>query len=374
MRTESPEELSKEAGRPPHYPCFRTSMVLSVVIPVFNEQGNLPVIHRRLSEVVGACTPEYELIFVDDGSADESLQKLRDLAATDPRTRIISLSRNFGHEIAVAAGLDRAAGDAVVLIDADLQDPPELISGMFERWRRGAHVVYAQRRSRRGDSLGKKLSIFFFYRLLGRISEVAIPLDTGNFRLMDRRVVEVVKSCRENPRFVRGLVPWAGFRQEAIQFNRDARHSGKTGYGFFKLLRLALDGICSFSLVPLRLSTWLGAGVVVLACLLTCYVVIERLFFYTPGTDPLGVPRGFAFLACVMLFLGGVQLFMLGMLSTYIGHILKNVQRRPLYVVAEERGFAQSDPGNATLSSAPEIVVRHSVESHRTSTQNANTE
>jgi dolichol-phosphate mannosyltransferase len=317
-------------------------------------------LHGRLSETASACCDELELIFVDDGSTDGTLAALRRLGAADPRVRYLSLSRNFGHEVAVAAGLDRADGDTVVLIDADLQDPPELIGKMVERWRAGAMVVYAQRTRRRGDRLAKRTAIYFFYRLLGRISEVPIPLDTGNFRLMDRRVVEVVKACRENPRFVRGLVPWAGFRQEALPYDRDPRHAGETGYGLVKLVRLAFDGICSFSMVPLRLSTWLGAAVILLSVLLTTYVVVERLVL-TPPTAPgapatsLGVPRGFAFLACVMLFLGGVQLFMLGMLATYVGYIFKNVQGRPMYVVAEESVSWQLSA--AKLSS---IVIRES--------------
>jgi len=316
-------------------------MKLSVIIPCWNEEHNLPVLHTRLTETIAGVCEEHEFIYVNDGSRDNTLGVLRELAAADASVKFISFSRNFGHEIAVAAGLDKATGDAAVLIDADLQDPPELIGPMVARWREGVHVVYAQRRKRRGDPIAKKIAIFFFYRVLGRISEIDIPLDTGNFRLMDRRVIEVVKSCRENPRYVRGLVPWAGFKQEPLLFDRDPRHAGKTGYGFFKLVRLAYDGICSFSMVPLRVSTWVGSGVIALSILLTLFVIVERIFFNSPS---LGVPRGFAFLACVILFLGGVQLFMLGMLATYVGYIFKNVQQRPMYVVAEEGGFTPSEP------------------------------
>jgi glycosyltransferase involved in cell wall biosynthesis len=326
---------------------------LSVVIPAWNEEKNLPLLHERLGRVAAASTDDYELIFINDGSRDGTLAGLRALAAADPHVKYLSFSRNFGHEAAVAAGLDRATGDAVALIDADLQDPPELIGPMVERWRAGVHVVYAQRRRRSGDSIPKKLSIFVFYRLLGRISEVDIPLDTGNFRLMDRRVVEVVKACRENPRFVRGLVPWAGFTQEPLLFDREARHAGETGYGFVKLLRLALDGICSFSLVPLRVSAWIGAFVIALSFVLAAVVIGEKVIVNSP--DP-GVPRGFAFLACVVLFLGGVQLFMLGMLATYVGYIFKNVQGRPMYIVAEEGGGAS--PASPMPESNGRVVVR----------------
>ncbi len=337
----------------------QTPVKLSIIIPCLNEEANLRTLHERLTRVASAASEDHELIFVDDGSRDSTLGLLRELAANDPRVRYVSFSRNFGHEVAVAAGLDRATGDAAVLIDADLQDPPELIEQMVARWREGVHVVYAQRTRRRGDPLAKRVAIYFFYRLLGRISEIDIPLDTGNFRLMDRRIVEIVRSCKENPRYVRGLVPWAGFRQEPLLFDRQPRNAGKTGYGFFRLVRLAFDGICSFSMVPLRLSTWLGAAVIALSIALTFYVVVERLFFYTPGEGPLGVPRGFAFLACVILFLGGVQLFMLGMLATYVGYIFKNVQNRPMYVVAEEGGR------DDTRAPAPEVVVRPSAEFHR---------
>jgi dolichol-phosphate mannosyltransferase len=337
---------------------------LSVIIPAYNEEKNLDVLHQRMVAVLDKCAPavsSYELIFVNDGSRDATLDGLRRLAAVDPRVKFLSFSRNFGHEIAVAAGLDRAAEDgcdAAVLIDADLQDPPELIEQMVARWQQGVQVVYAQRRKRSGDPIAKKVAIYFFYRLLGRISDVDIPLDTGNFRLMDRRVVEVVRACRENPRFVRGLVPWAGFKQEPLLFDRDARHAGETGYGFFKLAKLALDGLCSFSQAPLRVASYIGAAVIALSILGTLWVIADH--FIRPN-----VPQGFAFLACAVFFMGGIQLFMLGALAHYVGYIFSNVQNRPMYIIAEEGGFATTGPvvGPATFSSrhnghAPEIVVR----------------
>ncbi len=338
-------------------------MKLSVIIPCYNEEKNLEVLHRRLTEVVSRCSSEYELICVNDGSRDGTLEGLRRLAERDPRVKFLSFSRNFGHETAVAAGLDRAGAswaggcDAAVLIDADLQDPPELIGQMVERWKQGVQVIYAKRRKRRGDPVFKKIAIFFFYRLLGRISEIDIPLDTGNYRLMDRRVVEVVRACRENPRFVRGLVPWAGFRQEALEFDRDPRHAGETGYGFFKLAKLALDGICSFSQAPLRLATYLGSLVMSFSVLLTLVVILERIFFNSED-----IPRGFAFLACATFFMGGVQLFMLGMLAQYVGYIFKNVQNRPMYIIADEGGFPTPGPIVGPTPSAhgfvPQVIVR----------------
>ncbi len=340
-------------------------MTISVVIPAFNEEANVPLLHERLTAVLGRCADDHELVFVDDASTDGTLAALRRLAASDPRVRFVSLSRNFGHEIAVAAGLDLARGDAVVIIDADLQDPPELIERMIERWRAGAHVVYAQRRRRRGDSARKRAVIFSFYRLLRLASEIDIPPDTGNFRLIDRRVADVVRACRENPRFLRGLVPWVGFRQEAVLFDRDPRHAGKTSNSLGQMVRLAFEGLCSFSLLPLRFSAWIGAGAIALAVILALVVVLEKIFFNTPE-----IPRGFAFLACVILFIGGVQLFMLGTLATYVGYIFRNVQNRPLYIVAESSpppfpsptSDATTDPRVQRIlgrtGAPPEIVTR----------------
>jgi dolichol-phosphate mannosyltransferase len=309
---------------------------LSVVIPAYNEEKNLGTLHARLTAVLASCCDDHEIVFVNDGSRDHTLEGLRALARSDRRVKYLNFSRNFGHEVAVAAGMDRADGDAVILIDADLQDPPELIREMVSRWSSGIDVVYAQRRKRRGDGLLKKLAIFVFYRLMSRIAEIDIPLDTGNFRLMDRRVVEAVKRCRENPRYVRGLVPWVGFRQEAVHFDRDPRHAGQTGYGFMKLVKLAMDGVFSFSMVPLKISTWIGGLMVGLSILGTLVVVADKLWVHPD------VPKGFAFLACAMFFLGGVQMFMLGMLAQYVGYIFRNVQNRPMYIVAEEAGW---EPG-----------------------------
>lgn len=329
-------------------------MKLAVVIPAYNEEKNLETLHRRLTGVLEGCCDDHELIFVNDGSRDGTLQGLRRLSEVDPRVKYLSFSRNFGHEIAVAAGLDRADADAVVLIDADLQDPPELIAQMVDRWKQGVDVVYAQRRKRRGDPVLKKLAIFVFYRILSRISDVDIPLDTGNFRLMDRRVADAVKRCRENPRYVRGLVPWVGFRQEPLLFDRDPRHAGETNYGFFKLLKLALDGIFSFSQVPLKIGTWVGGIMVALSIAGILAVLVDRIF-----GDP-AVPRGFYFLACAMFFLGGVQMFLLGMLASYVGYIFTNIQNRPMYVVAEENGWTpgEHDPApGARAFDQPGVVV-----------------
>lgn len=317
-----------------------------MVIPAYNEEKNLDVLHTRMTAVLEGCCDDHELILVNDGSRDGTLEGLRRLSEKDPRVKYMSFSRNFGHEVAVAAGMDRAEGDAVILIDADLQDPPELIAQMVEHWKAGVDVVYAQRRKRSGDAIMKKISIFIFYRIMSKMAEIDIPLDTGNFRLMDRKVVEAVKRCRENPRYVRGLVPWVGFKQEPVLFDRDARHAGETGYGFIKLLKLALDGIFSFSMVPLKISSWIGGVMVALSILGTLVVVLDKLFLH-PET-----PRGFAFLACALFFMGGVQVFLLGMLAQYVGYMFRNIQDRPMYIVAEENGW--------TAGAYPVAPTRHS--------------
>ncbi len=307
-------------------------MKLSIVVPVYNEEGNLSLLHDRLSRAVAGQADDYEIIFINDGSRDRSPEILEELAQRDSHVKYLSLSRNFGHEIATTAGLDRANGDAVVLIDADLQDPPEVISQLLERWRLGAAVVYARRRHRAGESPFKRLTAFGFYRLLHYLSDVHIPPDTGDFRLMDRRVVEALRQCRENPRFVRGLVSWVGFRQEEVLYDRDERHAGQTKYNAMKLMRLAWEAICGFSLIPLQLAIWLGGLVTVLSVVMTAIIVIQKLFLNMPF-------QGYAMLACAMFFLSGVLLIMMGILAQYVGHIFRHTQNRPLYLIDREKGW-----------------------------------
>ncbi|MCB9850504.1 MAG: glycosyltransferase family 2 protein [Phycisphaerales bacterium] len=309
-------------------------MKLSIVVPVFNEEDNLAPLHERLSRVASSCSDEHEIIFVDDGSQDGSLAIMQSLTEQDTNVRYVSLSRNFGHEMATTAGLDHTDGDAVVIIDADLQDPPEVIADLVKRWRDGVEVVYAQRRRREGESFFKKFTSFAFYRVIRALSEVNIPTDTGDFRLMDRRVVEALRKCRENPRFVRGLVSWIGFRQEAVQYDRAERHAGETKYNVAKLVRLSWEAICAFSLVPLRVAGWLGAIVMLLSFALTAHVAYHKLF--------LGLPiQGYALLACGLFFLGGIQLLVLGVLSQYVGHIFKHTQQRPLYIIDRAEGWSR---------------------------------
>ena len=312
-------------------------MKLSIVVPVFDEQDNLQPLHARLAAVATDCADEHEIVFVNDGSRDDSLAVMKALAKRDPCVKYVSFSRNFGHEIASTAGLDAASGDAVVLIDADLQDPPELIPELLAKWRDGAAVVYARRRARAGESAFKRATSYLFYRILNALSDVEIPADTGDFRLMDRRVVAALCQCRENPRFVRGLVSWVGFRQEALYYDRDERHAGETKYNLAKLLNLSWEAVCAFSLVPLRLAMWLGSIITGLSVLLTLIVVYQKL------TGRIDEP-GYAMLACGIFFLGGVQLLTLGILAQYVGYVFRSTQQRPLYVV-EERGGGGSDDG-----------------------------
>jgi glycosyltransferase involved in cell wall biosynthesis len=309
-------------------------MKLSIVVPVFNEAGNLGPLHERLTRVARACADDYEIILVDDGSTDASRTIMSDLVRDDAQTRLVALSRNFGHELATTAGLDRADGDAVVIIDADLQDPPEVIAELVARWRAGADVVYARRRRRAGESIAKRATAFAFYRVLNALSEVPIPLDTGDFRLMDRRVVEVLRRCRENPRFVRGLVSWVGFTQTAVLYDRAERHAGETKYNLPKLLRLTWEAICAFSLVPLRLAGWCGGLLLALGVLLGVGMVAGRLVW----DIPIG---GIAMLTCALLLIGGMQLVVLAILSQYVGHIFRHTQDRPLYVIDQAQGWSR---------------------------------
>jgi len=303
--------------------------LISVVIPVYNEEGNLEALHQRLAALEQPGGDRYELIFVDDGSRDGSREIIRRLAAADPRVRYVFFSRNFGHEQATTAGLDRAAGDAAVIIDSDLQDPPELIPAMVARWREGYQIVYAQRRRRKGESVFKRATSWLFYRLVRRMSDCDIPPDTGDFRLIDRRVVREFRRCREANRFVRGLIAWTGFRQIAVPYDRDERLSGETKYGVIKLVRLAFDAILGFSTLPLRLGLLLGLLVSAVAFVEMCRVLYVKLF-----TDTL-VP-GYALQTTAVLMLGGVQLVVIGLVGSYVGRIYRQSQDRPLYVVAEE--------------------------------------
>ncbi|MDJ0364268.1 glycosyltransferase family 2 protein [Hymenobacter sp. H14-R3] len=306
-------------------------MDLSVVIPIYNEEANIGELHRRLTALLApmALPGGYELIFVNDGSRDASLPQLIQLAELDAaHVRYLSFSRNFGHQIAVTAGLDRAEGEAVVIIDADLQDPPELIPGLYAKLREGYEVVYAKRRSRQGESVAKKMTAKLFYRILRAMTHVEIPVDTGDFRIISRKVVLALRQMPEQNKFLRGQISWIGYRQTFLEYDRAERAGGVTGYTYSKMLRFALDGITAFSDVPLKAATVSGFFVSALAFIVILYTLYER--FVTRHYQP-----GWASLMVSILFLGGVQLIAIGVIGEYLARLGANVRQRPLYIVSE---------------------------------------
>ena len=308
------------------------SVLYSVVIPVYNESEVLPILYRRLTQVMEGLGESYEIIFVNDGSTDASRTLLWELRAKDERVKLISFSRNFGHQIAITAGLDYSSGQAVIVMDADLQDPPEVIPRMIEEQRVGYDVVFGVRESRKGESLFKRSTAALFYRLLRQLSAIDIHMDAGDFRLMSRRAVEALKPIREQNRFVRGLVGWIGFRQTAITFVRDARYAGETKYPLTKMVKFALNGIISFSLAPLQLATYLGFVVSLISFVYIVYAVGLKLL-----TDR--AVQGWASVVVAVLFIGGVQLMSLGIIGEYIGRIYEEVKQRPLYLIDQTVGF-----------------------------------
>ena len=311
-------------------------MLLSVVIPCYNEELVLTTTYERLTQVCKSISGlRYELIFVNDGSQDRTQQLLAQIQQRDRTVGVLRLSRNFGHQIAVTAGLEHARGDAIVVIDADLQDPPELIPKLVECWRQGNDVVYGLRIGRKGEGKFKLWTAKIFYRLMNRLSDTKIPLDAGDFRLMDRRVVEVLKSMPERDRFLRGMVSWVGFRQVAVEYERAPRHAGASKYPFRKMLHFGMDGIISFSLVPLKLAIWTGFLAIWVAVLGIIVAILDRLL-------ERGLARGWASLFVAVLFMGGIQLVSLGIIGEYLGRIYTEVKHRPLYAVQERLGFDDS--------------------------------
>lgn len=311
------------------------SVELSVVVPVFNEEENIPELYRRLTAVLPEVAASWEVLFVDDGSRDGSWGLIAQLAREDPHVRGLRFSRNFGHQMAFAAGLDHARGRAVVIMDADLQDPPELIPELVAKHRQGFEVVYAVRAARRGETAFKRLTAKLFYRLLARLTTVGIPLDTGDFRLMGPRAVEAFRRLPERHRFTRGLVAWLGFSQTGVPYERPPRFAGQTKYPLRKMLRFAADAMTSFSHVPLQLATWLGFLVSAVAFL---YILVVIALKFAGVSWP-----GYTSLMAAILFLGGAQLVMVGLLGEYVGRIYDEVKRRPLYLVAEEVGPAAGE-------------------------------
>ncbi|NES81172.1 MAG: glycosyltransferase family 2 protein [Moorea sp. SIO2B7] len=305
----------------------------SLIVPIYNEEKNISEMYRRISLVMERLDDSVELVLINDGSRDRSLQMIRELHQKDQQVSYLSFARNFGHQIAVTAGLNFVRGQVIVILDADLQDPPELIPDMIEKWREGYQVVYAQRSRRRKESWFKRFSAYVFYRLLKYLADVDIPTDTGDFCLMDRQIVDLLNSMPERNRYIRGLRSWVGFQQIAIRFERDPRFAGEVKYTFRKSLALAVNSIVSFSKVPLRISTYLGLLSAAFSMLMALLVLYWRLY------QPNSPVTGLATIAIAIFFIGSVQLISIGILGEYIGRIYEEVKGRPLYTLAEVGGF-----------------------------------
>jgi glycosyltransferase involved in cell wall biosynthesis len=319
---------------------------ISVVIPLYNEEPNIDYLLERLERVLTDLNMKHEIVCVNDGSKDDTLARLIEHHYRNPAVKVVNLSRNFGKEIALTAGLDYAAGAAVVPIDADLQDPPELIGELIAKWHEGYDVVYAIRRSRQGESWLKRFTANVFYRVIGRMSHVPIPRNTGDFRLLDRKVVEALKRLPERTRFMKGLFSWVGFRQTSIFYDRAQRHKGQTKWNYWRLWNFAIDGITSFSLTPLKVWTYVGVFLALLSFLYAIFLVIRTLLFGI-------VVPGYASLMVTMLFLGAIQLITLGIIGEYLGRIYDEVKQRPLYLVRNSYGFEVAN--NNMENSSPSL-------------------
>ncbi|MBI4790621.1 MAG: glycosyltransferase family 2 protein [Chloroflexi bacterium] len=305
----------------------------SIIAPCYDEEGVLRELYRRITEVMARTGESWELILVNDGSRDRTPQMIRELRAADPRVKVLDLTRNFGHQIAVSAGLDYAQGDAAIIIDADLQDPPELILQMIAKWKEGFEVIYAVRTARKGESWFKEFTAKLFYRIIYRSTDVKIPLDTGDYRLMDRKVVAAMKQMKERHRFIRGMTSWVGFKQTGVEYVREERFAGATHYPFRKMLKFALDAITGYSYAPLQLATLLGFVTAGLSAVAVLIVIYARLFM---GHTEF---QGQATTLVAVLFLGGVQLITLGIIGEYLGRIYDEVKQRPLYLLRDALGF-----------------------------------
>ncbi len=301
---------------------------LSIIIPIYNEEGNIQILLDRLSGVVNSLNLDVEYVFINDGSRDRSMELIKELANKNPAVRYIDLSRNFGHQIAVSAGIDKCNSKAAIIIDADLQDPPELIVDLYKKWQEGFEVVYAKRRARKGENFMKKFTARLFYQTLKRITSINIPVDTGDFRIIDRKVVLALREMPEQQKFLRGQISWIGFRQTFVEYDRDPRFAGETGYTYKKMIRFALDGITSFSNFPLKFATIAGFFVSGITFLLSIYALYSRLITkdYVPGWTSLML---------AILFIGGVQLISIGIIGEYISRLSTNVRNRPLYLIGD---------------------------------------
>jgi glycosyltransferase involved in cell wall biosynthesis len=301
-------------------------MQLSIIIPIYNEEGNIDRLINRLKGVINQLNVNCEYIFINDGSKDDSINIIKNLAKLDPSVKFINFSRNFGHQIAVTAGLDKCIGERIVIIDADLQDPPELILEMYKKMDEGFEVVYAKRAARKGESWMKKFTARMFYRILKSITSVNIPVDTGDFRIMDRKIVDVLKQMPEQQKFLRGQISWIGFNQTYVEYEREERYAGETGYTYKKMIRFALDGITSFSNFPLKFATVCGFVVSGIAFLVMLYALYSRFI----SKDYI---EGWTSIIISVLFLGGIQLISIGIIGEYISRLSSNVRNRPLYII-----------------------------------------
>lgn len=329
----------------------------SVVVPMYNEQETAEQFYRRATDALRGL-PDYEIIAVDDGSADRTGEILTALAASDPHLKVVRFSRNFGHQTAITAGVDFAHGDTVTVIDADLQDPPELITQMVDEWRRGAEVVFAVRESRAGESPFKRWTASAFYRVLRRLTPVDIPQDAGDFRLMSRKAASCLRLMREHNRYVRGLVGWIGMKRAFVTYRRDPRFAGETKYPLRKMVRFAADGIVSFSTRPLHMASWLGLAAVLVGFVMAIWALVEQLI---AGR----VVEGWTWLMIAVLFIGGIQLVTLGIIGEYVGRIYDEVRRRPLYLVDQVEGFGpdvaerfEPSPAGAPVESGGAVPMR----------------
>jgi len=303
-------------------------MDITVIIPVYNEEDNISMLHERLRSVLTQITTQYEMIFINDGSRDNSMPMIKALSKEHKEVRYIDFSRNFGHQVAVTAGLDKSNGDAVVIIDADLQDPPELIIEMYKKMKEGFQVVYAKRKQRKGESLFKLWTAKLFYRILSKITSISIPVDTGDFRIMDRKIVNILKEMPEKNKYLRGQISWIGFNQTYVEYERQQRQGGETGYTFQKMLRFALDGITGFSDLPLKIVTYFGFMVSIFAFFVMLYALYSRYIIkdYVPG---------WASLMIVILFIGGIQMIAIGIIGEYLSRMNNNIRNRPLYIIRD---------------------------------------
>jgi glycosyltransferase involved in cell wall biosynthesis len=331
---------------PDHLKVRGKRFLLSLVVPMRNEEDNIDEFMKRVLPAVQHVGCDYEIVCVNDGSTDRTMELLRSARRSDRRVKIVDLARNFGKDLAMTAGIDHAEGDAIIPLDADLQDPPELIPDLVAKWREGNDMVIAVRRDRRGDSLAKRLSANLFYRAIGRMSDVPIPANAGDYRIMDRRVIDALKSMPERNRFMKGIFAWVGFKQASIVFDRPARGAGSSKWSFWKLWNFALDGIFSFSTLPLRIWTYFGVAIAIFALGYATLIAARTLIM---GVD---VP-GYASLAVILLFFSGLNMIGLGIIGEYLGRVFIEVKHRPLYLVRDAIGFDRQETAEASVQRTP---------------------